>query len=37
VIRAIQKCAPYTLPAEKYAGEAGWNTVALDLYPRDKF
>jgi hypothetical protein len=37
VVRAIEKCAPYTLPPEKYSGEAGWNTVALDLYPRDKF
>jgi hypothetical protein len=37
VIRAIEKCAPYSLPPEKYAGDSGWNTVALDLYPRDKF
>lgn len=37
VIRAIEKCAPYSLPPAKYAGEAGWNTVALDLYPTAKF
>src|SRR5262249_19717132 len=29
VVRAIIKCAPYSLPAEKYAGENGWNAVAI--------
>ena len=37
VIRAIRKCAPYALPPDKYAGDTGWNTVALDLYPTARF
>jgi colicin import membrane protein len=37
VIRAIEKCAPYSLPPEKFAGDSGWNTVELDMNPTAKF
>ena len=32
-----QQCAPYSLPPEKYAGENGWNAVAIDFHPTTLF
>lgn len=37
VVTAIVKCAPYSLPPEKYAGDNGWNELAIDFYPTSMF
>lgn len=35
--RAVVRCAPYTLPAEKFAGADGWNQVEITFDPREMF
>jgi outer membrane biosynthesis protein TonB len=35
--RAILQCGPYTLPADKYDGDDGWNQVLVNFDPTDMF
>ena len=35
--RAILQCGPYTLPADKYDGDGGWNQIRVTFDPKDMF
>lgn len=35
--RAVLRCGPYTLPADKYGGELGWNQVQVTFDPSQMF
>jgi outer membrane biosynthesis protein TonB len=35
--RAVLRCAPYTLPADKYEGEGGWNEVLANFDPSQMY
>ncbi len=34
-IRAVWQCQPYTMPAEKYAGDQGWHDMILNFNPSE--
>ena len=35
--RAILQCGPYTLPADKYDGDGGWNQIRVTFDPKEMF
>lgn len=35
--RAVLRCAPYNLPADKFGGDNGWNEVLVNFDPSDMY